>query len=230
MKKDLAIYKGVYRDKKGSHQIKIYNDYEFLSFQLGQFKFEGTSIDDFELLDYDKYSSEELERFSFNKIRCGDGFSYEICDYDLTLIIPIQLIEGITSEVKTLDLKIFSKCGKALRSGAIDKYELCLEITINKIKYTGQGDLFEIAANDLIKNLKGKYRFNNCFGCSFSDYSVYGQNTFGTMLCFKNQKKKYLKVKTKAQYMNLNREDRLVQETFLCEEFEIRKNNLGYRG
>ncbi len=223
-------YKGIYKDKEGSYQIEILNTYDILSFQIGQFKFEGTSIDDFELIDYDKYLPEDLKRFSFNKIPCGNDFSYELCDYELTLIMPIQFIDNSTQEVKFLDLKIHSKCGKALRSGFLDKYELYLEVTLDQVKYVGKGYLFEYAAQDLIQKLNKLYQFKSCFGCNFSDYSVYGQNTFGTMLCFKNQKRNYLAVKTKVEYMNLDREDKLVQETFLCPEFEIRQNNIGYRG
>lgn len=226
----MITYKAIYRDNEGSHQIEIQNDSELLSFELGNFKFEGIAINDFELLDFEDYSPEELDRFSFNKIPCGDGFSYEICNYDLTIYVPVELIETQTRQTKSTNLKIFSSCGSALRSGGLDSYDLSLELTIEETKYTGQGDLFEIAANNLLKNFKGQFNFKNCFGCNFSDYSVYGQNTYGTMLCFKNQKKEYLKVKTKDQYMNLDQEDRLVQETFLCEEFELREKNIGYRG
>ena len=72
--------------------------------------------------------------------------------------------------------------------------------------------------------------FYNCFGCRFSDYSYLGSPEFGAMLCFKNQKDKYVKVKTKDEYMDLDREDRVTQEIFVCNEYEIRGNVVGYRG
>ena len=58
---------------------------------------------------------------------------------------------------------------------------------------------------------------------------MYGQALFGGMLCFANQKTTYLKVKNKAMYMDLTSEKMLVQETFSCEEFEFRGDDLGYR-
>lgn len=223
-------YNALYTDKKDSQSIVIQNNSKVLSFQLGDFKFEGTSFDDFELLNAEKYSLKELDRFTFNKIASGNGFSYEICNYDLTIYIPTELIDTSTGQNISTELKVLSSCGLASKNGGLDRYDLTLELTVDKTKYTGKGDLFEIASNNLIHSSGSQVKFKNCFGCNFSDYSVYGQGVYGTMLCFKNQKEEYLKVKTKDQYMKLEREDRLVQETFCCEEFKMRNNNIGYRG
>lgn len=109
-------YKGIYKDDEGSSPIEIKNDFEHLSFSLGQFEFEGVTIDDFELLNYDNYSKEALTRFSFNKIPSSDGFVYEICNYALTVFIPIELINPETGETFSKDLKIFSNSAIASRS------------------------------------------------------------------------------------------------------------------
>ena len=64
----------------------------------------------------------------------------------------------------------------------------------------------------------------------YGDYSVYGQSSFGSMLCFKNQKEEYSKVRTKAEYLKLGAPERYVQEVYCCDHYEIRKKSVGYRG
>jgi len=88
--------------------------------------------------------------------------------------------------------------------------------------------LFENGMDDLKKKLPEAYKFKNCYGCMFSDYSVYGQHFYGDMYCYKNIKEDYIRAANKHEYMSL-KADRNVQETFLCDEFEIRKYGLGYR-
>ncbi|WP_299626575.1 DUF6304 family protein [uncultured Tenacibaculum sp.] len=225
-----TMYKGVFKNSFLEEEIEIKNDFETLSFCIGLLKFEGVTIDDFELLNFEKYTTKQLQNFSFNKVISGDSFIYEVCDYQLVFLIPISLIHFKSNKTLPTELKITSLCGKASKSGGLDTYELTLELNINGKYYTGFGDLFEIAAENLLKKLKSEYVFKNCFGCNFSDYSPFGTSTFGSMMCFKNQKEKYLKVKTKAEYFNLDVCYSHVQETFYCNEFEIRKKNIGYRG
>jgi hypothetical protein len=51
------------------------------------------------------------------------------------------------------------------------------------------------------------------------------------MMCFRNLKAEYVKVTTKEQFWSLHgRQDRLVQETYVCPEFERRIPGTGYRG
>lgn len=70
-----------------------------------------------------------------------------------------------------------------------------------------------------------------CINCRYSDYSPYGHGLFGCMTCFRNIKAEYLKVTTKQEFWSLHgRQDRFVQETYLCGEFERRIPGTGYRG
>ncbi len=51
------------------------------------------------------------------------------------------------------------------------------------------------------------------------------------MMCFRNLKSEYLKVKSKTDFWSVhNHYDRMVQETYLCPEFERRVLGTGYRG
>ncbi|MFC4635573.1 DUF6304 family protein [Dokdonia ponticola] len=227
---NLKTYKGFFENNLGISEIEIENDFEYLKFDLDTFKFEGTSFDDFELLNYDNYSKTELERFLLNKISCGQGFVYELCDCNINIFIPILIKDIVTKETfeRKLDIKI--EIGKSLSNGVIDRIEVSLSLKIFNDVLTVKNGNFEGALTQIQKKIEPRFKLNNCFGCNFSDYSPYGNSLFGDMLCFKNQKEDYLKVKNKKQFFNLNKPDRIVQETYCCEEFELRGENIGYRG
>ena len=223
-------YEAVFKDKFGTNTIVIYNNFKELSFELRGAKFKGISLDDFELITPDAYSKKELNQFSFNKFTNKKGDLYELFAYELQFSIPtviFKVLEGIYLQ-NNLNLKITA--GNPAKNGGIDFLELKLSIQIHDELFEAQSDFFEPAAIQIQKQFKGKYKFKNCFGCNYSDYSVYGQGLFGTMFCFANQKSAYLKVKSKMDYMNLAPEKMTVQETFICEEFEFRGADVAYRG
>jgi len=229
MKLEERKYLGVYQDKQMLFPVEIYNNSEVLTFQIGKYRFAGTQMDDFELQNPICYSAKELRKFSWNKLPHAEDFCYTLSDYNLSVFIPIQLITKRGKE-KSVILKLRSSCGSPQENGGLSHYAMNLALIFFGKTYTGEGAFFEDAVHALLQSTRGEFSFKSCFGCQFSDYSVFGQGAFGTMLCFKNQKKKYLAVTTKAEYMALDREDRFVQETFLCEEFEARGENVGYRG
>ncbi|NER15064.1 hypothetical protein GWK08_16540 [Leptobacterium flavescens] len=228
--KNQVSYNGVFENKFGLSQIVIKNDFKYLSFELGSFRFEGTSFDDFELLDYDSYSKAELERFSLNKISSGQGFVYELCDCSITVYFPLFLRDVETKEVLQKELEMKVQIGKNIGNGMIEDLQVSLNLNMFGKKFVAVDYDFEDAANEIQKQIAPRYRFNNCFGCNYSDYSPYGKTIFGDMLCFKNQKKEYVKVKNKLEFFKLNKADSFVQEIYCCEEFEIRRKNIGYRG
>jgi hypothetical protein len=70
-----------------------------------------------------------------------------------------------------------------------------------------------------------------CINCMYSDYSPYGHGLFGWMMCFRNIREEYRRVRGKADFWSVHdRYDRLVQETYLCPVFERRVPGTGYRG
>jgi hypothetical protein len=225
-----TTYKGVLETSLGKSEIEIKNDFEHLEFEIDNFKFIGTSFDDFELLNYENYSKSELKNFSFNKIRFGNGFSYELCDCKLTVNIPIQIKDIENEKVFTENLEMKVETGKSIGNGMTEDVKVSLNLKIFDKNYSAVNFDFENGANEIKSQLEPKYKFINCFGCSFSDYSPYGKAIFGTMLCFKNKKEEYLKVKSKDGLFDLGKEDRIVQEIYQCSEYEPRGINVGYRG
>ncbi len=224
------IYKGTFDMNFSTTEIEIRNDFEYLKFEIDDFNFVGTSFDDFELLNYENYSQTELKRFSFNKIRCGNGFAYELCNCKIMVNIPTLIKDVDTGEVFEENLEIKFEIGKSIGNGMTEDVRVSLNLKIFNKHYSAINYAFEDGANEIRNQIEPKYKFNSCFGCNFSDYSPYGKAIFGTMLCFKNQKEEYLKVKSKEGLFNLGQEDQIVQETYYCEDFEPRGINVGYRG
>ncbi len=210
--------------QQASYDIIIYNDSDKLSFEIENFEFTGFSFDDFELKNFKKYSEEDLTLFTLNPS------SHELCDCRFEIAIPIDLIQKNTEKMEQAGLKMTLVLGKSNQRGGIDKVDLSLSLELDNQIFRGNGGYFEDAFNQMLTEIAGKYRMRNCFGCQFSDYSVYGQGLFGSMLCFRNQKENYSAVKSKEEYMQLERHKEVVQEIYSCSEFEQRGKNVGYRG
>ncbi len=108
-----------------------------------------------------------------------------------------------------------------------------MTLTVDDKTYTGSGTsgLFEYELLEIQAALPDDVFLIACINCAFSDYSVYGQGLFGTMLCFRNNKAAYLAVRDKDEYMAIMDDyAEIVQETYLCPEFERRTPGTGYRG
>ena len=144
----------------------------------------------------------------------------------ITIIDKINNIER--GNVLTIEYDLGKK--RAKPKGGLDFENVRLSLSIRQFEFEGTGDFFEIAFDEIQKKFDNKYCFKNCYGCMFGDYSVYGQSSFGTMLCFVTQKEKYKQVSNKQEYMELTNDHKQVQEIFCCDEYEIRKTGAGYRG
>jgi hypothetical protein len=207
-----------------SYEILIHNDFDRLSFEIGGFQFEGASFDDFELKDAQIYSEEELSLFTLNK-SCN-----ELCNCRFEIMIPMIVMRKPSEKAQEIDLEMTLDLGKPAQNGGIENEELSLSINLGNQTFVGTANFFEDAFNKILKKMDSDYGMKNCFGCQFSDYSVYGQGLFGSMLCFRNQKESYSAVQSKEEYMNLQVHQAVVQEIYCCTEFELRKGNVGYRG
>jgi hypothetical protein len=91
---------------------------------------------------------------------------------------------------------------------------------------------FEGNLQELCRLMEQIYELRCCFTCQWSDYSPYGSDDFGTMLCYRAHKAEYLKVNDKDDYLErlsgLTCEQR--QETYICPDFVPRDQCEGYRG
>ena len=67
-----------------------------------------------------------------------------------------------------------------LPGGGIEFEKIYLTTKISDKVFESQGNLFETIFETIQNQFDGKYKFKNCFGCLYFDYSVYGQSVIGT--------------------------------------------------
>lgn len=232
-------YPTQYTDAKGTLSSHIENTFEEgsdadpLRLVLEGVVFTGRSFDDFAVEAPEQYTTEQLERFTLNKVKIWntDQFSYDLCGCTLSFELPLPLVDLKNESHLQAQLRIEFTLGKPANNGGIESELATCSLELPSGTLSSQGDLMEIALNGLLAQFKGKYQFHNCFGCLYADYSPFGQGFFGYLMCFRDQKESYLQAQDKSDLFELADNGFLfVQETWWCDEYAIRKPNTGYRG
>lgn len=237
----MVIWKAHYTDEHHDLDIDILNTEEEyasdpLSFCIDGIAFSGTSLGDFHLSDPAMYERAKKE---FHILKQGGNqityshpsqipYSYDLQRYSLDVRIPISLFKKDSQQTIQGNLQIYLKyCEHDIASAV---FTLCVdgkEYSVdNKELY------FEDSLLRLSRMIGEEYSLKCCFTCQYSDYSPYGNDDYGTMLCYRHHKDAYLKVHDKASYFQyaegLDHETR--QETYCREEYEPRTKCEGYRG
>lgn len=231
-------YPTIYTDKSGRVKTIIHNVFsesgtECLEMTIDGTQFVGSSFDDFTLAKPDKYDKEQLNRFTFNKIQISGelGFVWELCDCKLEFIIPQVVIDSDEENEKKAELKIVLYLGKPSANGGISSLKAQFNLILGKLKFTVESDNFETAFNQIQKEMLPQFRLKNCYSCHYSDYSPAGSGFFSSLMCFRNNKAKYLTASKKEEFFKLAAEGFIaVQETYCCDQFAPREKNTGYRG
>lgn len=205
-----------YKDDFGSVETEIINDYETLTLNVEGVKFESRHFDDFSPVTDQKLPS----RFRLNHFN-------ELTNCSLLCRIPIIAVRQHTNIPETLVVNIHLDATEKDYKTHI-YFSLVLE---GKKINIGETQHFESAFEILKSKLPDNVYLKCCYNCLYADYSFAGSAIFGTMFCFKNVREKYLAVETKDDYMEIfNLHDRSVQEIYLCDSFEPRSKDTGYRG
>ena len=114
----------------------------------------------------------------------------------------------------------------------INVYDFTLQV--DGVRYSSKKETldFEIALHDICMQMAKDYYMKCCFTCQYSDYSPYGNDNYGCMLCYCRCKEDYLKVNNKDDFFNYleNKKTDVRQKTYLCTEYEYRNKCSGYRG
>ncbi len=222
-------YRGTYTDEHETVPIVLENDFETLYTEIDGVKFEGYEFSSMFIRDIKDYSVQQLSRFSFTE----NDFEGALWDCKFNIIIPQILINNQNNlEFQAnLNLECILKTDISKSECRRKKEVIKLSIIIDEQIYVGEDTLIEGAFDKIRDQFSNKFQFKNCYGCTYGDYSVYGQSTFGTMLCYISEKEQYKKVVSKDEYMNL-KTDKLVsvQEIYCCKAYEKRKLGMGYRG
>jgi len=231
---ELVKYKGLYKDSFGTLEIEIENDFNMLSMELDGVEFRGPEFADICIVDKSKYSDTQLKRFTFLSMSVYQTniIVESLCNCSFETVVPQVIIDKLNHSEFYADLMIEYSLGNVRPKprGGLDHDQVKLTLTINDKLYSGTGGYMEEAFDHIRGQIADKYQLKNCYGCMYGDYSVYGQSSFGSMLCFLSQKEKYNKVTNKHEYMELDAADRHVQEIYCCDKYEIRKRGAGYRG
>ena len=225
-------YNATYKDAFGTEEIVIKNDGKTLSFTIGDIHFEGEGFNGFEITNINELKNEDVERFTFNQIQIlnQDRFAYDLCNCAFEIIMPITFIRVENNEEFNVDTVVTYDLGKPAKNGGIEHEKIAIFLEIDGKNYQANGGWFEDVFDMLGKAFNNKYKFKNCYGCLFSDYSIYGSDAFGTLMCFLKQKEAYLQARTKSEHATLYNNFDCVQETHYCKHFQLRQNNTGYRG
>lgn len=218
-RQNLDRYPATYSDAHGSETTTIDNDGETLRLTLRNVDFVGR---DFDSLEPNGATPEQLRVFTLNH---GSLCS---CRIEFRIPVPIHDRGSLLGGVLSVTLVLGDPAANGGLGG--EQLRLVLEYGGQQIAGTGTSGWFEDELLEIQRQLPEGVFIKACINCMYSDYSPYGHGLFGGMMCFRNRKAEYLKVTTKQQFWSLGRQDRFVQETYLCPEFERRIPGTGYRG
>jgi len=212
-------YPATYADAQGSETTTLANDGKELKVTLRGVEFVG---DDFDSLEPRHATPEQLSRFTLHH---GCLCSYRI---ECQVLVPVQ--DG----GRLVDGSLFVKLvlGDPDPNGGLDSRQLQIVLEYDGQRFAGPGasGWFEGELLAIQARLPNGVFIKACINCQYSDYSPYGHGLFGGLMCFRNLKAEYVKVTTKEQFWSVHgRQERFVQETYLCPEFERRIPGTGYR-
>lgn len=254
----MVIWKAHYKDKLHDEDIEIINTQEEctanpLSFTLDGIAFSGNGIGDFELHDKSQY---DVAREKFCLLKWGGNdkdlniiipYTYTLQRYSMDVCIPMSVVRKrdgcevqgmlhiafryVEHDIQKRQAIIQCDNTRVYRDDeVVFDFFLCVEDRVYESSVKSL--YFESSLIDISKQIQKEYYMKSCFTCQYSDYSPYGSDDYGTMLCYRRYKEEYLKVNNKDdffEYLEMKDFDSR-QEDYLCEEYEIRNKCEGYRG
>lgn len=208
-------YPAIYRTQGIDYPIIIHNNEKILSFWLGNHYFYGTELS---AMRTDDELTIDLPRHH------GD-----LCDCQFLYCVPQQLTDK-QQQIYQIELNIEHRLGKPAKNGGLDEETIIIQCDFNHQSFMAQGGWYEDVLLDLQRQLGQDFYFYNCFGCLYSDYSIFGQSAFASLMCFYSQKDDYFKAQNKSDDITLYKNAEKVQETACCGDFLPRIQAVGYRG
>jgi len=217
----MVSWSGWYRDRHGSERITIDNDGQLLTLRVRGVELAGEDFDALEPVGDGAVAGVPLE-FS-GGVLCSCALEWEV---------PLRAVAaGIEVDcVLHWSLLLGSPTGPGK---GLDAEELTVALHVAGSVYAPDRayGLFESALEDVHRQLPADTYVKACIACAWSDYSPGGQPLFGGLACFRDVKDAYRQVKTKADIFAIwSDRTAYVQETYVCDEFERRGSDAGYRG
>lgn len=254
----MQYWKAHYKDALHDTDIEILNteeDYRTdpLSFVLDGVTFKGTSPADFQLADVTQYD-EANKKFSllkwgghYSKYQISSPYSYDLQRYELEVEIPVSVYRKRDKRLVAGNIFLAFKYSEPdiekpqsilmcddtrVYRDNLDVSEFSLLVDGCCYKTTKKTSWFEMALSDICTQIRHSYYIKCCFTCQYSDYSPYGSDDYGLMLCFCRHKEDCLKVNSKEEFFTYleGKDYDGRQETYLCEHYSLRNRASGYRG
>lgn len=235
-----GTYSAVYRDASGEEATIIHNDGTDLTMTIRGIRFTSQFFEDWEV---QERAENDLSLVSFTLlgtrllVQQGEAWLLTLCDCVLEWQMPVPVWDNGNVTTALLYGKLELGPPRLPERGGLEFIFLMLTLGYNDRQYGGEktSGYFETALNQIGASLPPSVYLKTCFTCGLSDYSVFGNSTFGTLLCFRGCKNEYRAVRharfRKDEYMTvMDMYTEMVQETYLCPEWERREPDTGYRG
>lgn len=209
---------GRYTDRHGSEELVLESDgRELIRTTIRGVRFEGETMDTLGAL------SGDLPEPMFTFVE-GDLFD---CLLEWGLTMPVEF-GALGERIATVDC--------ALQLGYPGAGEL-LTVTLRLDGHTYTvGPLydFEDALHKIACALPRETRLKACIACAWSDYHPVGHSLMTGLACFRGAKDVYRRCDGKKGPNGIltiwPEHTEFVQETWVCEQFEHRTSDRGYRG
>lgn len=221
----LMRWPGRYTDRHGSEEIVFESDgRELIRTTIRGVRFEGETMDDLGALGGEP---PELPFSFFEGGLCSCLVEWEVA-------MPVDVAgDGVRPGVLRCALRVGDPAGQGR---GLDAETLTVTLRLDGHEYQvvdGPGDL-EHALHALQRELPRAARLRACIACAWSDYNPAGSPMMAGLACFRDAKDLYRRVDGKhgphGIFAVWHAQTELVQETWLCEEFEHRTSDHGYRG
>ncbi|MGW2384946.1 DUF6304 family protein [Streptomyces sp. NPDC001658] len=213
---------GRYTDRHGSQELVFETDgRESIRTTIRGVRFEGDTMDTLGALNGDPAEA----MFTFLD---GDLCS---CLLEWGLPLPVE-VEGEGERTATLDCAL--RLGTPTGTGALTEETLTVTLRLDGRDYAS-GPLydFEEALERIALALPRDTRLKACVACAWSDYHPVGHAMMSGLACFREAKDVYRLCDGKKGPHGIltiwPRHTEFVQETWLCDQFEHRTSDRGYR-
>jgi len=194
-----------------------YNDADCLYLIIDDKELSGKTFRDFSI-HQDLLTPELRRRFPFD-VR-SRGF---LCRSIITCDIPIQIIDLKTNMIEEALLSYYLILGMPVRDAILSFEYTSFELYYKNDSYPIEAESFALALEFFEEDVKG-IRFKTCFSCKFAFLHPDEERFFGFWQCLKLWKQELSACKRNYELKHLIRKRAMpVQETWLCEEFELRK-------
>ncbi|MET7473252.1 DUF6304 family protein [Streptomyces sp. NPDC005648] len=214
---------GRYTDRHGAQDVVFESDGRgMIRTTIRGVRFEGSDMDDLGALDGEPPET----AFSFHH---GGLCS---CVLEWTVPLPVEQDGG----VRTGALHCVLRLGDPRPPRGLDAETLTVTLRLGDDEYRGADHHsdFENALSDIGRRLPAGSRIRACVACAWSDYHPAGAPLMGGLACFRDVRDRYRQVHGKhgphGVFAIWDELTEFVQETWLCEQFEHRGPEAGYRG